>query len=167
MQMIRYTKIEPDKQAEFDRLVAILRRHVIAHLLKKEFAIYRQPAPDNASLAFEVEQIAALDCDTCAFPRLFDEARDYRADIGVFPGPPTVADLRFCISKRIHGLLVRNRLGFLPRKSDRELRSLVAFKSVADFVKPWTAKGLMPRPTAQNTEIAQLTDIIHKQISKM
>lgn len=142
-------KVTDDVQRSVDELSERLRREVIFHLLKQEFADYRQSIPDKETIAYEIEQIASLPCATKSLRGLFQDAREYRRDAGYYPAPATIADLKFVLSKRSFGAWCnRVRYGWLPKREDTDLRSLPSFKAFVTLYAPFVKAGLaLPRPS--------------------
>lgn len=138
--------VTPEVQTKVNELSARLRREVILHLLKCEFADYRQSLPEKEILVYEIEQIAKLKCATKSLRGLFRDAREYRKEAGLFPAPVTLADLKFVMDKRSFGVHCnRVRFGWLVSKDDTDLRMLPSFKALVTLYEPF-AKARLPIP---------------------
>ena len=62
------------EQEQVTKMAAQIRREVIYYLLKNEFLANRQSIPEKETLAYEIERISAIPCQTKLFKRLFEEA---------------------------------------------------------------------------------------------
>lgn len=144
--------ITPEIQNKVNELSARLRREVILHLLKIEFADYRQSLPEKEILVYEIEQIAQLPCATKSLRGLFQDAREYRMTAGMYPAPVTLADLRYVVRKRSFGMFCnRVKFGWLVSKDDTDLRSLPSFKALVTLYEPFArAKLPIPCPKVQH-----------------
>ena len=138
--------LTPEIQKKVNELSARLRREVILHLLKIEFADYRQSLPEKEILVYEIEQIASLPCATKSLRGLFQDAREYRRVSGMYPAPVTLADLRYVVRKRSFGMFCnRVKFGWLVSKDDTDLRSLPSFKALVTLYEPFS-KARLPIP---------------------
>lgn len=140
------SSVSTEVQTKVNELSAKLRREVILHLLKQEFADYRQAMPEKETLVYEIEQIAKMPVCTKSLRGLFQDAREYRREAGLFPAPVTLSDLRYVVSKRSFGHHCnRVRFGWLVSKNDTDLRALPSFKALVTLYEPF-AKAKLPIP---------------------
>lgn len=153
-----------ETQKAVNELSARLRREVIFHLIKCEFLDHRQPVPERETLAYEIERIASFPVATRMLRSLFNDAREYRRELGLFPAPATIADLQFCVKNRYSGMFGNRCVyGWLPNKEDADLRELPAFKALAKIYAPFIANGQkVPAPRAieadpQAQQLARIT----------
>lgn len=161
-----------DEQKRINEACERLRREVALHLWAHEFTDHGAQVPDKDTLAYLMEQTVQLDVDTSSMRYLFRDADEYRRELGMFPGACTMADLRFCASKRI-GAFHRDRyLGWLPKKEDADLRELPAFKTLAAIYKEHRteiARGeRLPGPKKKHeTEAMQLVELAAKNLMRI
>lgn len=150
------------EQAQVNQLAAQIRREVIYFLLKNEFLEHRQSVPEKETLAYEIERIYRIPCETKLLKKLFADAREYREERGLFPAPVTIADLEGAIKNRAIGYAVTQgvKFGFLPFKADKELRSLPAVKSLLEGYRLLLKAGkpvLLPQAEGSTGDALQIT----------
>lgn len=120
-----------------NELARRVRREVIFALMKKSFLDHRVSMPDREQMAYEIEQISSLPCDTKLLKNLFADAEELRNERGMFPAPPTISELRFCVEHRkMSYSCIRNvKFGFIPYKKDAELRMLPSVKQMLEMYR--------------------------------
>lgn len=159
-------------QEQVNRLSAQIRREVIYFLLKKEFLENRQSVPEKETLAYEIERIAAIPCQTKLLKRLFDEAREYRAERGFYPSAVTIADLEAAYRYKAVGYACTQnvKFGFLPWKKDKELRALPAVKAMLEGYRLLLKAGKqiqLPAPaTSENKDLHSITNAVAEHLTK-
>ena len=85
------------------RLARELRRQVIEACVKADCIRNRAPIPGDVEMSFIVGEIYRLPCATRILDRLFADAHDYHAEIGMMPHAASVQDLEYCIRNRAVG----------------------------------------------------------------
>lgn len=158
-------------QEQVNRLAAQIRREVIYHLLKNEFLANRQSVPAKETLAYEIEKIYAMPCQTKLLKRLFEEAREYRAERGFYPSAVTIADLEAAYKSKAVGYACTQNVkyGFLPWKKDKELRTLPAVKVLLEGYRLLLKESkpiLLPAPAdAPSGDLKQITGAIAEHLT--
>ena len=153
-------------QEQVNRLAAQIRREVIYYLLKNEFLANRQSVPEKETLAYEIEKIYAMPCQTKLLKRLFEEAREYRAERGFYPSAVTIADIEAAYKNKAVGYACTQNVkyGFLPWKKDKELRALPAVKTLLEgyrFLLKAGKKIPLPLPTnRENKDLQSITNAV-------
>ena len=153
-------------QEQVNRLAAQIRREVIYYLLKNEFLANRQSVPEKETLAYEIEKIYAMPCQTKLLKRLFDEAREYRAERGFYPSAVTIADLEAAYKNKTVGYACTQNVkyGFLPFQKDKELRALPAVKTLLEGYRMLLKEGKkipLPLPTnSENKDLQSITNAV-------
>lgn len=153
-------------QEQANKMAAQIRREVIYFLLKKEFLENRQSIPEKETLAYEIERIAAIPCQTKLLKRLFEEAREYRAERGFYPNAVTIADLEAAFKYKSVGYACTQNVkyGFLPWKKDKELRTLPAVKAMLEGYRLLLKAGKqipLPSPaTSENNDLQSITNSV-------
>ena len=153
-------------QEQVNRLAAQIRREVIYYLLKNEFLANRQSVPEKETLAYEIEKIYAMPCQTKLLKRLFEEAREYRAERGFYPSAVTIADLEAAYKNKAVGYACTQNVkyGFLPWKKDKELRALPSVKTMMEGYRLLLRAGKqipLPAPaTSENKDLQSITNAV-------
>lgn len=131
------------EQEQVTKMAAQIRREVIYYLLKNEFLANRQSIPEKETLAYEIERISAIPCQTKLLKRLFEEAREYREERGFYPSSVTIADLEAAWKYKPVGYACSQnvKFGFLPWKKDKELRALPAVKALLEGYRVLLRQG--------------------------
>lgn len=131
------------EQEQVNALAARIRREVIYYLLKREFLNHRQSIPEKEQLAYEIEEIAKMPCETKLLKRLFDETNEMRSERGFFPAVPSVQDLRDALRFKSVGYKCTQRVpyAFLPHREDKELRALPSCKALLEIYRKQLSNG--------------------------
>ena len=157
------------EQEQVTKMAAQIRREVIYYLLKNEFLANRQSIPEKETLAYEIERISAIPCQTKLLKRLFEEAREYR---GFYPSAVTIADLEAaCKYKPVGYACTQNvKFGFLPWKKDKELRALPAVKALLEGYRVLLKQGQkipLPAPEgASEGEAKKIAGIVANHLTQ-
>lgn len=140
------------EREQVTKLAAQIRREVIYYLLKNEFLANRQSIPEKETLAYEIERIYNIPCQTKLLKRLFAEAREYREERGFYPSAVTIADLEAAWKYKPVAYVCNQNVnyGFLPWKKDKELRALPAVKALLEGYRDLLKAGkIIPLPAPE------------------
>ena len=91
---------------QISELEHVLRKKIIFTLLVREFHRHRVQVPEADQLAFEIEEIDKLKCPTRMLKGYFNDVPEMREARGLKPAPANVDDIRWCVEKRFHLLVV-------------------------------------------------------------
>lgn len=153
-------------------MAAQIRREVIYYLLKNEFLANRQSVPEKETLAYEIEKIYAMPCQTKLLKRLFEEAREYRAERGFYPSAVTIADLEAALKNKAVGYACTQNVkyGFLPWRTDKELRALPSVRTLLEGYRLLLKQGkeiFLPAPEGTSeSEAKKIAEIIANHLTQ-
>jgi hypothetical protein len=158
------------EQEQVTKMAAQIRREVIYYLLINEFLANRQSIPEKETLAYEIERISAIPCQTKLLKRLFEEAREYREERGFYPSAVTIADLEAAWKYKPVGYVCNQnvKFGFLPWKKDKELRALPAVKALLEGYRVLLRQGQkIPLPAHEGeSEAKKIAGIVANHLTQ-
>lgn len=154
-------------QQTIDNLANLLRIQVIEFLIKKDYIDHKAQMPSDEELVYMKREIFNMNCCTKKLKSLFRDAHEMHEERDIFPRPVTVSDLEWCMKNRTIGYGCSQSVPkpWLPYKEDRELRTLPAFKELAQIYKPYILEK-KPIPAPSKVQIAEDTSQIVKQLSQ-
>lgn len=154
-------------QEQVNTLAKALRLQVIEALVKIDRVKYGAPKIEGEELFFTVKSIDALPCCTAQLRRLFEDAHDYHNDIGMFPHAATIGDLEYCCRHRTIGYSSSQHVpnSWLPKKQDADLRTLPAFRQLANIYRPLIAAGKRILPPVDRKAVETEADAIINELA--
>lgn len=154
-------------QEQVNTLAKALRLQVIEALVKIDRVKYGAPKIEGEELFFTVKSIDALPCCTAQLRRLFEDAHDYHNDIGMFPHAVCIGDLEYCCRHRTIGYSSSQHVlnSWLPKKQDADLRTLPAFKQLANIYRPLIAAGKKILPPMDHSAVMSEANAIINELA--
>ena len=154
-------------QEKVNYLSKLLRVQVIEHLVKEDRIKHGAAPLSDEELEFYKHSINKMPCCTAQLRRLFNDAHDMHEEKGMFPHAVTVGDLEWCLKFRMVGYSSTQNVkhSWLPKKEDSDLRTLPAFKALAEVYRPLIATGKKILPPVDRKAIESEAQAIINQVS--
>ena len=152
-----------ENQAKIDSLTEQLRKQVIAALLvtdRRKFGAQPLSADEYEWTAMENYK---MPCPTRLLKRLFEDCHEMQNDKGQMLHAVNVGELEWCLKNRCIGYasVLNVKHGWLPKKSDTELRKLPAFVELKTIYK--AAKRVIAPTTADNAQTLEISNLVKLQ----
>ena len=156
-----------DIQEKVNYLSRLLRVQVIEFLVKEDRIKHGAAALADEELEFFKHAVNKMPCCTAQLRRLFEDAHDMHEEKGMFPHAVTVGDLEWCLKYRIIGYSSTQNVkhSWLPKKEDTELRTLPAFRALAEVYRPLIATGKNILPPVDRKAVESEAQAIINQVS--
>ena len=156
-----------DVQEKVNHLSRLLRVQVIEFLVKEDRIKHGAAPLSDEELEFFKHAVNKMPCCTAQLRRLFDDAHDMHEEKGMFPHAVTVGDLEWCLKFRTIGYSSTQNVkhSWLPKKEDTELRTLPAFRALAEVYRPLVIAGKNILPPVDRKAIESEAQAIINQVS--
>lgn len=156
-----------DIQEKVNYLSRLLRVQVIEFLVKEDRIKHGAAPLADEELEFFKHAVNKMPCCTAQLRRLFEDAHDMHEEKGMFPHAVTVGDLEWCLKYRIIGYSSTQNVkhSWLPKKEDTELRTLPAFRALAEVYRPLVIAGKNILPPVDRKAIESEAQAIINQVS--